>query len=108
MPTRQFLKRSRPRLNAVIEPAIPMVITLAIATLPIMPRAIIKAKDEYQRADRTYNQAWGTLEDYKDGYQQGFEAGYSTGYERGNFNSSIPTGLSRRGTVDSTQDNSIG
>ncbi len=65
-------------------------------------------KDEYQRADRTYNQAWGTLEDYKDGYQQGFEAGYSTGYERGNFNSSIPSGLSRRGTVntvDSTVDN---
>jgi hypothetical protein len=62
-------------------------------------------KDEYQRADRTYNQAWGTLEDYKDGYQQGFEAGYATGYDRGNFNSSIPTGLSRRGTVDSTQDN---
>jgi hypothetical protein len=61
-------------------------------------------KDEYQRADRTYNQAWGTLEDYKDGYQQGFEAGYATGYDRGNFNSSIPTGLSRRGTVDSIQD----
>jgi len=65
-------------------------------------------KDEYQRADRTYNQAWGTLEDYKDGYQQGFEAGYATGYDRGNFNSSIPTGLSRRGTVDSTQDNASG
>jgi len=65
-------------------------------------------KDEYQRADRTYNQAWGTLEDYKDGYQQGFEAGYTTGYDRGNFNSSIPAGLSRRGTVDSTQDNTSG
>ncbi|MBA2705593.1 MAG: hypothetical protein H0U60_17270 [Blastocatellia bacterium] len=62
-------------------------------------------KNEYQAADRTYNQAWGTLEDYKDGYQQGFEAGYATGYDRGNFNSSIPTGLSRRGTVDSTPDN---
>lgn len=62
-------------------------------------------KAEYQTADRTYNQAWGTLEDYKDGYQQGFEAGYATGYDRGNFNSSIPTGLSRRGAVDSTPDN---
>src|SRR6185312_377581 len=62
-------------------------------------------KDEYQAANRTYNQAWGTLEDYKDGYQQGFEAGYTTGYDRGNFNSSIPTGLSRRGTVDTTPDN---
>lgn len=61
-------------------------------------------KDEYQAANRTYNQAWGTLEDYKDGYQQGFEAGYATGYDRGNFNSSIPTGLSRRGTVDTTPD----
>ncbi|HBB88565.1 MAG TPA: hypothetical protein DC047_13215 [Blastocatellia bacterium] len=61
--------------------------------------------DEYQAADRTYNQAWGTLEDYKDGYQQGFEAGYATGYDRGNFNSSIPTALSRRGTGDSTPDN---
>ena len=63
-----------------------------------------QSKDEYQRADRTYNQAWGTLEDYKDGYQQGFEAGYATGYERGNFNSSIPSGLSRRGAVNSTPD----
>jgi hypothetical protein len=62
-------------------------------------------KDEYKAADRTYNQAWGTLEDYKDGYQQGFEAGYATGYDRGNFNSSIPSSLSRRGTVDSTPDN---
>jgi hypothetical protein len=64
-----------------------------------------QSKDEYQRADRTYNQVWGTLEDYKDGYQQGFEAGYATGYERGNFNSSIPSDLSRRGTVDSAPDN---
>jgi hypothetical protein len=64
-------------------------------------------KAEYQSADRTYNQAWGTVEDYKDGYQQGFEAGYATGYDRGNFNSSIPAGLSRRGTVNSSQDNNI-
>src|SRR5881628_3172158 len=34
-------------------------------------------KDEYQRADRSYNEAWGTAEDYRDGYQQGFEAGYA-------------------------------
>jgi hypothetical protein len=61
-------------------------------------------KDEYQTANRTYNQAWGTLEDYKDGYQQGFETGYATGYDRGNFNSSIPTNLGRRGAVDSTPD----
>ncbi|HEX3282692.1 MAG TPA: hypothetical protein VHR36_15760 [Pyrinomonadaceae bacterium] len=64
-------------------------------------------KAEYQSADRTYNQAWGTLEDYKDGYQQGFEVGYSTGYDRGNFNSSIPTGLTRRGAVDSSPVNNV-
>ena len=58
-------------------------------------------KDEYQRADRNYNEAWGTAEDYRDGYQQGFEAGYSAGYDRRSFDSSIPTGLKARGTVDS-------
>ena len=55
-----------------------------------------RSKEEYQRADRTYNEVWGPLEDYRDGYQQGFEAGYSAGYERQAFNSSIPTGLRRR------------
>ena len=55
-----------------------------------------KNKQEYQRADRSYNQVWGPIEDYRDGYQQGYESGYAAGYERGNFNSSIPTGLSRR------------
>jgi hypothetical protein len=60
-----------------------------------------KGKDEYQRADRTYNEAWGTVEDYRDGYQQGFEAGYAAGYDRRPFDSSIPTGISRRGTVNS-------
>ncbi len=55
-------------------------------------------KDEYQRANRSYNEAWGTAEDYRDGYQQGFEAGYMAGYDRQAFNSSVPTGLSRRGS----------
>lgn len=54
-------------------------------------------KPEYQRADRNYNQAWGTADDYRDGYQQGFESGYAAGYERRAFNSSIPAGLTRRG-----------
>ncbi|MEK6279259.1 MAG: hypothetical protein AABN95_02795 [Acidobacteriota bacterium] len=58
-------------------------------------------KSEYQRADRNFNEAWGTAEDYRDGYQQGFETGYAAGYERRAFNSSIPAGLTRRGTVDS-------
>ena len=60
-----------------------------------------QSKDEYQRADRNFNPAWGTIEDYSDGYHQGFEAGYAHGYDRQPFNSSIPTGLTQRGTVDS-------
>jgi hypothetical protein len=64
-----------------------------------------KSKEEYQRADRSYNEAWGPLEDYRDGYQQGFEVGYAGGYDHQPFNSSIPTGLSRRGTPD-TRDQS--
>jgi hypothetical protein len=62
-----------------------------------------QSKDEYQRADRSYNEAWGTLETYRDGYQQGFETGYSAGYDRQPFNSSIPSGLTRRGTQDAQQ-----
>jgi hypothetical protein len=54
---------------------------------------------DYQRADRNYNEAWGTIEDYRDGYQQGFEAGYNAGYDRREFQSTIPTGLSRRGAT---------
>jgi hypothetical protein len=56
-------------------------------------------KEDYQRADRSFNEVWGPIEDYRDGYQQGFEAGYSAGFERQQFNSSLPTGLHRRGTV---------
>ncbi len=55
-----------------------------------------KNKEDYQHADRSYNEAWGPIEDYRDGYQQGFEAGYSAGYERQQFNSALPTGLHRR------------
>lgn len=58
-----------------------------------------RISSDYQRADRNYNEAWGTIEDYRDGYQQGFEAGYNAGYDRRPFESSIPTGLSRRGGV---------
>ena len=32
-------------------------------------------KEDYQKADRSYNDVWGPVEDYRDGYQQGFEAG---------------------------------
>jgi type IV secretion system protein VirB10 len=60
-----------------------------------------QSKDEYQRGDRNFNEAWGTAEDYRDGYQQGFESGYSAGYDRRDFDSSIPTGLRARGTANS-------
>ena len=56
-------------------------------------------KEDYKRADRSYNDVWGPVEDYRDGYQQGFEAGYTAGYERQQFNSTLPTGLRRRGTA---------
>ena len=55
-----------------------------------------KNKQDYQQADRSYNEAWGPVEDYRDGYQQGFEAGYTAGYERQQFNSSLPAGLHKR------------
>ena len=60
-----------------------------------------QSKDEFRRGDRSYNEAWGTAEDYRDGYQQGFEVGYAAGYEQRAFNSSVPTDLTRRNkTVD--------
>ena len=54
-------------------------------------------KEDYKRADRSYNDVWGPIEDYRDGYQQGFEAGYTAGFERQQFNSTLPTTLRRRG-----------
>ena len=58
-----------------------------------------KDKEDYQRADRSYNDVWGPVEDYRDGYQQGFETGYTAGYERQQFNSTLPAGLRRRGNA---------
>jgi hypothetical protein len=46
-----------------------------------------QGKEEYQRADRAYVDAWGPIEDSRDGYQQGYEAGYSAAYERRPFES---------------------
>jgi hypothetical protein len=59
-------------------------------------------KDEYQRADRSYNQVWGPVEDYRDGYRQGFESGYAAGYEKKQFDSTIPTGFKRRDSAQVT------
>lgn len=62
-----------------------------------------RSKEDYQRGDRAYAQAYGPLEDYRDGYQQGFETGYGAGYERRTFDSTVPQGLKRRGDIQSTQ-----
>ncbi len=67
-----------------------------------------KNKEDYQRADRSYNEAWGPVEDYRDGYQQGFEAGYTAGFERQQFNSSLPTGLRRRSNAGSAPADNAG
>lgn len=56
-----------------------------------------RGKDDYQRADRSYVDVWGPIEDYRDGYQQGFEAGYVAGYDRRPFESSLPAGFKKRG-----------
>ncbi|MDT7603245.1 MAG: hypothetical protein QOF61_1242, partial [Acidobacteriota bacterium] len=56
-----------------------------------------RGKEDYQRADRVYVPAYGSLEDYRDGYQQGFESGYATGFDRQGFDSTVPTTLRRRG-----------
>ncbi len=68
-------------------------------------------KDDYKRADRAYADAWGPIEDYRDGYQQGFEIGYQSGFERQSFNSALPSGFKRRGAasgqpVDTAPDSS--
>lgn len=66
-----------------------------------------RSNEDYQRGDRSFNQAWGTIEDYRDGYQQGFEIGYNAGYDRRPFESAIPAGISRRGATDSTPANPV-
>lgn len=52
---------------------------------------------EFADASRAYNKDYGSIEDYRDGYRQGFESGYATGFEKRSFDSSVPTGLARRG-----------
>ena len=64
-----------------------------------------RSKEEYQKADRSFNDVWGPIEDYRDGYQQGFELGYSAGYDHQQFDSTIPAGLRRRQSGPSTDTN---
>lgn len=60
---------------------------------------------EYTKADRAFTKEYGSFEDYRDGYQQGFEAGYDTGYDRRSFESSMPSGLTRRGVIANEKNN---
>lgn len=50
-------------------------------------------KEDYKRADRSYNEVWGPVEHYRDGYRQGFETGYAAGFERREFDSTLPLKL---------------
>ena len=54
---------------------------------------------EYSKADRAYNNDYGSIDDYRDGYQQGFELGYDTGFEKRSFSADLPSGLTRRGIL---------
>jgi len=65
----------------------------------------IEGKDEYQRADRSYNEVWGPIEDYRDGYRQGFGAGYAAGYDKLPFNSTIPADLRRISAANTQSEN---
>ena len=62
------------------------------------------SKAEYQHADRAYVEAWGPVEDYRDGYQQGYELGYGAGFDRQAFNSTLPSGFKRRGSANQQND----
>jgi hypothetical protein len=64
-------------------------------------------KEDYKRADRAYVDAWGPIEDYRDGYQQGFEIGYGAGFDRQPFNSALPSGFKRRGSASTANDTAV-
>lgn len=66
-----------------------------------------RVKTDYQNADRAYLPAHGPREDYRDGYRQGFELGYEAGYNRRGFDSTLPSGLARRGVVDDFGDRPV-
>jgi hypothetical protein len=62
-----------------------------------------RGKADYDRGDRAYSPAQGSLEEYRDGYQQGFEIGYNAAFDRKPFDSSIPGDLQRRGATPPSQ-----
>jgi hypothetical protein len=65
-------------------------------------------QDDYHRADRAYVSAYGALEDYRDGYQQGYELGYNAGFEQRGFDSTVPSGLTRRGASSANSGGGVG
>src|SRR5215471_16615908 len=67
-----------------------------VADLAANANREFQSKPEYDRADRAFNSAWGSLEDYRDGYRQGYEIGYNAAYDHKSFDSSIPPDLKRR------------
>jgi len=62
-----------------------------------------QSKPEYDRADRAFNPAWGSKEEYRDGYRQGYEIGYNAAYDHKSFDSSIPSDLKRRSEDSNVQ-----
>ncbi len=62
---------------------------------------------EYTKADRAFNSEYGSVEDYRDGYQQGFETGYDNGFEKRSFDATLPTGLKKRGVVESVPEKTV-
>jgi len=61
-------------------------------------------KEDYKRADRSYNEVWGPVEHYRDGYRQGFEEGYASGFERREFDSTLPATLKIRSAGSNSVD----
>lgn len=51
--------------------------------------------EAYRRANRTYTERMGRLEEYQDAYQIGFELGYDDGYFGRGYNAAIPPNLSK-------------
>lgn len=61
--------------------------------------------EDYRRADRAYDDSYGSREDYEDGYRQGFEIGYDAGYDKQGFDSSVPISIKRREGTNYDPDN---
>jgi type IV secretion system protein VirB10 len=54
-----------------------------------------RKSDEYNRADRTYNERMGTYLEYQEGYRYGIELGYGDGYFGRTYSVTIPANLGR-------------